>query len=111
MSCILKVVLIGNSGTGKSWLIGSYYGKNLAEIRETIGVHFQTQDFDIDGKKIKVQWWDTAGMERFNSLTSVYYRGADAVILVYDVTKYSTFARIKDHWMEEVTFKSVISIK
>ena len=104
MDCILKIVLVGEGGVGKSWLIGSYYNRDLSQIRSTLGVHFQTQDFDINGKEIRVQFWDTAGQERFSSLNSVYYRGAHAVVIAYDVTNYSSFVKIKERWMEEVVF-------
>ena len=79
-----KVIIAGSSGVGKSSVllrfVDNIYSKNLLS---TIGVDFKFKTFDIKGKKIKMQIWDTAGSENFRSIISAYYRGADAVVLVF----------------------------
>ncbi|KAM6575368.1 hypothetical protein CsatA_023695 [Cannabis sativa] len=72
--------------------------------KATIGVEFQTQVVDIDGKEIKAQIWDTAGQERFRAVTSAYYRGAVGALVVYDITRKSTFESVK-RWLDELTSK------
>ncbi|KAE9551841.1 hypothetical protein FO519_004942 [Halicephalobus sp. NKZ332] len=100
MTEILKLVLVGESGVGKSWLFGSFFGNGLSEI--TIGYEFKVQLFEIKGRTIGVNIWDTAGTERFRSLTAAYYRGANAVACVYDITRYDSFSQIKKFWIDEV---------
>jgi small GTP-binding protein len=87
-----KVVLVGDSGVGKSNII-SKFTKNefIMESKTTIGVEFATKIVNIDEKSIKVQIWDTAGQERYRSMASAYYRGAVGALLVYDITRASSF--------------------
>ncbi|KAF2292532.1 hypothetical protein GH714_025257 [Hevea brasiliensis] len=70
--------------------------------KATIGVEFQTQVVDIDGKQIKAQIWDTAGQERFRAVTSAYYRGAVGVLIVYDITRRTSFDSVK-RWLDELS--------
>ncbi|XP_030960883.1 ras-related protein RABA5e-like [Quercus lobata] len=80
---LLKTVLVGDSAVGKSNLLSRFARNSKA----TIGVKFQTQAVEIDGKEVKAQIWDTAGQERFRAVTSAYYRGAVGALIVYDITR------------------------
>ncbi|WOL09902.1 ras-related protein RABC2a-like [Canna indica] len=98
-----KVLLIGDSGVGKSSLLVSFISNHVGEdLSPTIGVDFKIKHLTIDGKKLKLTIWDTAGQERFRTLTSSYYRGSQGIILVYDVTKRETFTNLSDVWVQEV---------
>jgi len=94
---VFKILLIGDAGVGKSSILlqftDGYFNENL---QSTIGVDFKVKVMDAaspDGKskRVKVTIWDTAGQERFRTLTSSYYRGAQGIILVYDVARKETF--------------------
>jgi Ras-related protein Rab-11A len=109
---LFKVVLIGDSAVGKSNLL-SRYARNEFNLnsKATIGVEFQTQCCEIDGKEIKAQIWDTAGQERFRAVTSAYYRGAVGALVVYDITRRSTYEAVTK-WLEELRSKlSIFSLK
>ncbi|CAF0922200.1 unnamed protein product [Brachionus calyciflorus] len=99
---LYKVVLIGDSGVGKSNLL-TRFTKNEFNFKSTstIGVEFSTRTVSIQNKKIKAQVWDTAGQERFRSITSAFYRGAVAALLVYDITKRESFENV-DKWYKEL---------
>jgi Ras-related protein Rab-18 len=103
-----KILLIGDSGTGKSSLLLRFTDDTFLqdEMSATIGVDFKVQYLDIpqddSSTKIKLTIWDTAGQERFRTLTSSYYRGAHGVILVYDVTDRETFTNLKEIWIQEL---------
>lgn len=100
---LLKIVLIGDSAVGKSNLL-SRFARNEFDTnsKATIGVEFQTQAVEIDGKEVKAQIWDTAGQERFRAVTSAYYRGAVGALIVYDITRTTTFDSVK-RWLDELT--------
>jgi len=99
---ILKVVLIGDSGVGKSNLLSRYTRNEFnIESKSTIGVEFATRSITIDGKQVKAQIWDTAGQERFRAITNTYYRGAVGALLVYDVSKLSTYEHVSQ-WLKEL---------
>ncbi|KAF2292537.1 hypothetical protein P3X46_017974 [Hevea brasiliensis] len=100
---LFKIVLIGDSAVGKSNLL-SRFARNEFDnnSKATIGVEFQTQVVDIDGKQIKAQIWDTAGQERFRAVTSAYYRGAVGVLIVYDITRRTSFDSVK-RWLDELS--------
>ena len=99
---LFKVVIIGDSAVGKSNLL-SRYARNEFNInsKATIGVEFQTQCLEIDGKEVKAQIWDTAGQERFRAVTSAYYRGALGALVVYDISRRTTFDSV-ERWLEEL---------
>ncbi|CAA7405009.1 unnamed protein product [Spirodela intermedia] len=99
---LFKVVIIGDSAVGKSNLL-SRYARNEFNInsKATIGVEFQTQCMDIDGKEVKAQIWDTAGQERFRAVTSAYYRGAFGALIVYDISRRTTFDSV-ERWLQEL---------
>jgi Ras-related protein Rab-1A len=98
-----KVIIAGSSGVGKSSLllrfVDNYFSENLLS---TIGVDFKFKTFDIRGKKIKMQIWDTAGSEAFRSIVSAYYRGANAVVLVYAIDDKVSFQEMTNFWIQEV---------
>lgn len=104
---VFKILLIGDAGVGKSSILlqftDGYFNDNL---QSTIGVDFKVKVMDAAGpdgrtKRVKVTIWDTAGQERFRTLTSSYYRGAQGIILVYDVTRKETFDSLS-MWLQEV---------
>ncbi|XP_057307308.1 ras-related protein Rab-18-like [Hydractinia symbiolongicarpus] len=97
----LKILIIGESGVGKSSLLLRFTDDTFdPDIGATIGVDFKVKTIDIDGNKMKLALWDTAGQERFRTLTPSYYRGAQGVILVYDVSVAQTFEKLED-WLTE----------
>ncbi|KAK3096120.1 hypothetical protein FSP39_023427 [Pinctada imbricata] len=99
---LTKVVLVGDSGVGKTNLLSRFTRNYFSlETRTTIGVEFATRSLHIDGKEIKAQIWDTAGQDRFMSITKAYYRHAVGALLVYDITKYQTFQNL-ERWIEEL---------
>ncbi|KAL4630937.1 ras-related protein Rab-18 [Arapaima gigas] len=98
----LKILIIGESGVGKSSLLLRFTDDTFdPELAATIGVDFKVKTISVDGNKAKLAIWDTAGQERFRTLTPSYYRGAQGVILVYDVTRRDTFAKL-DNWLNEL---------
>ncbi|KAM7522143.1 hypothetical protein LguiA_012045 [Lonicera macranthoides] len=99
---LFKIVLIGDSGVGKSNILSRYTRNEFClESKSTIGVEFATKTLQVDGKTVKVQIWDTAGQERYRAITSAYYRGAVGAFLVYDITKRQTFENIQ-RWLREL---------
>ncbi|KAK9127557.1 hypothetical protein Syun_016354 [Stephania yunnanensis] len=101
-----KVLLIGDSGVGKSSLLVSFVNASTENLPPTIGVDFKIKLLTVDGKKVKLTIWDTAGQEKFRTLTSSYYRGAQGIILVYDVTRRETFANLSTVWAKEIELYS-----
>lgn len=98
---LLKLLLIGDSGVGKSSLLLRFTeDKYDAQILSTIGVDFRVRFLTVDGVRLKLAIWDTAGQERFRTLTASYYRGAQGIILVYDVGCRETFDNVS-HWIQE----------
>jgi len=99
---LFKLVLIGDSGVGKSCLLLRFADDNFTDSYiSTIGVDFRFRTVTIDKKTVKLQIWDTAGQERFRTITSAYYRGADGIIMVYDVTSQESFDHVEE-WLSEV---------
>ncbi|KAF0042319.1 hypothetical protein F2P81_005851 [Scophthalmus maximus] len=99
---ILTVVLIGDSGVGKSNLLSRFTRNEFnLESKSTIGVEFATRSIQVDGKTIKAQIWDTAGQERYRAITSAYYRGAVGALLVYDIAKHLTYENV-ERWLKEL---------
>ena len=103
----IKLVLLGESAVGKTALSLRFAEEQFNEFQQfretqpTIGVAFLTKTVSLDDKKIKFEIWDTAGQERFHSIAPLYYRGAQAAIVVYDITKEDTFERAKT-WVKEL---------
>ncbi|KAF8554316.1 ras-domain-containing protein [Imleria badia] len=93
---LIKLVLTGDSGVGKSSLLHRFCDDAwTSSITATIGVDFKVRIIEVDGKRIKLQIWDTSGRERFRTLTAAYYRGAMGILLVYDVTDEQSFSNIR----------------
>ncbi|XP_019436556.1 PREDICTED: ras-related protein Rab7-like isoform X2 [Lupinus angustifolius] len=98
---LLKVIVLGDSGVGKTSLMNQYvYKKFSQQYKATIGADFVTRELQIDGKLITLQIWDTAGQERFQSLGPAFYRGADCCVLVYDININKSFDKI-NNWHDE----------
>ncbi|VWU52803.1 ras-related protein Rab-1A [Hepatocystis sp. ex Piliocolobus tephrosceles] len=99
---LYKIILIGDSGVGKSCILLRFSDDHFTESYiTTIGVDFRFRTIKVDDKIIKLQIWDTAGQERFRTITSAYYRGADGIIIIYDCTDKNSFLHIND-WMGEI---------
>merc|ERR1712216_116729 len=99
---LFKLLLIGDSGVGKSCLLLRFADDTYTESYiSTIGVDFKIRTVDLDGKTIKLQIWDAAGEERFRTITSSYHRGAHGIIVVYDVTDMDSFNNVKQ-WLNEI---------
>jgi len=93
---LIKLLLIGDSGVGKSCLLLRFCDDAWTpSFITTIGIDFKIRTIEVDGKRIKLQIWDTAGQERFRTITTAYYRGAMGILLVYDVTDEKSFNNIR----------------
>nr|XP_002128785.1 ras-related protein RABA2a-like [Ciona intestinalis] len=99
---LIKVVVVGDSGVGKSQLVARFTRNEFStNSRQTIGVEFATKTIKVESRSICAQLWDTAGEERYRALASAYYRGAVGVLLVYDVTNMKSYQNIA-HWLSEI---------
>ena len=100
--CQFKLVLLGESAVGKSSLVIRFVKGQFHEYNEsTIGAAFLTQTVQLDDATVKFEIWDTAGQERYRSLAPMYYRGAQAAVVVYDICSQDTFERAKT-WVKEL---------
>ncbi|XP_046857709.1 ras-related protein ORAB-1-like [Xenia sp. Carnegie-2017] len=100
---LFKLLLIGDSGVGKSCILLRFADDTFSESYiSTIGVDFKIRTLTLNNKQIKLQIWDSAGQERFRTLTTAYYRSAHGIILVYDVNDRETFIHI-ENWLQEVS--------
>uniref|UniRef100_A0A914DFB4 Rab7 n=1 Tax=Acrobeloides nanus TaxID=290746 RepID=A0A914DFB4_9BILA len=98
---LLKVILLGDMGVGKTSLMNQYVNKLFSnQYKPTLGADLLTKDIKIDDRLVTMQVWDTAGQERFQALGSAFYRGADCCVLVYDVTDARSFQCL-DMWRGE----------
>ena len=100
-----KVVLIGESGVGKTSIIQRYINNTFTPgISTTGGANFttKTMKFEEEKQKIKFEIWDTAGQEKFRSLAKVFYKNAAVCILVYDITRNESFEELENFWIEEI---------
>ncbi|KAL8643187.1 MAG: hypothetical protein Q9228_000172 [Teloschistes exilis] len=98
---LLKVIILGDSGVGKTSLMNQYVNKKFsASYKATIGADFLTKEVLVDDRVVTMQLWDTAGQERFQSLGVAFYRGADCCVLVYDVNNSKSFDTL-DSWRDE----------
>jgi small GTP-binding protein len=99
---IYKIVLIGDSGVGKSNILSRYLSDSFSfDSKATVGVEFGSKNIKIEEDIIKVQIWDTAGQERYKSITNAYYKGAKGALLVFDLTRKSSFDSI-DKWVTDL---------
>ena len=113
MDCVYKVLLLGDSTVGKTCILLKYTDKIFQETHMmTIGLDYRLKVMQLQsGKEVKLQIWDTAGQDRFRSITKNYYKGSHGIILIYDVTSLKTFENVKS-WVsqihEEISDKVVI---
>jgi small GTP-binding protein len=99
---LFKIVLIGDAGVGKTSIVRRYTDGVFSSAGiPTIGVDFCIKTIKIGQDSVKLQIWDTAGQERFRTITQSYYRSADAIVLVFDVSSIATFNNLSD-WLSEV---------
>ena len=103
-----KIVLIGESGVGKTSIINQYIEESFKEDQETsAGASFSTKKINLkNGNQITLEIWDTAGQEKFRALTQLFYKEASAAILVYDITRRDSFKQIQEYWINQVKEKS-----
>ncbi|KAI8091076.1 small GTPase superfamily [Gilbertella persicaria] len=98
---LLKVIILGDSGVGKTSLMNQYVNKKFSgQYKATIGADFLTKEVTLDDKVVTMQIWDTAGQERFQSLGVAFYRGADCCVLVYDVNNNKSYESL-GQWHDE----------
>jgi Ras-related protein Rab-8A len=99
---LLKLLLIGDSGVGKSNILLRYSDDSFtSSFITTIGIDFKIKNMTIADSKVKLQIWDTAGQERFRTITTAYYRGAMGILVVYDVTNEETFENVHN-WLRQI---------
>jgi len=99
---LIKLLLIGDSGVGKSCLLLRFTEDTFTpSFITTIGIDFKIRTVQMDGKRVNLQIWDTAGQERFRTITTAYYRGAMGILLVYDVTDDKSFNNIRN-WFKSI---------
>jgi len=107
----LKLIVIGDSGVGKTNIISRYVSNTFSnDSKATVGVEFFTKPFRVNNDIVKLEIWDTAGQERYKSITSAYYKGSRGALLVYDITRPSTFEDV-EKWMTEIKEKVRGSLK
>ena len=107
----LKVVVVGDSGVGKTNLIKRFVTNTFsANSKATVGVEFISKSYRINDQVFKIEIWDTAGQERYKSITAAYYKGAKGALIVYDTTQKTSFENI-DKWMSEIKEKSSKDMK
>jgi small GTP-binding protein len=98
----LKIIILGSTKVGKTCLINQYFNKEFNDNPiSTIGIDLQSKYFKFDNDIVKINFIDTAGQERFDSISSNYLKNVDGVLLVYDITNYDTFKKI-DYWNNQI---------
>jgi len=98
---LFKYIIVGDTAVGKSCLLLQFTDKRFQPQHDlTIGVEFGSRTINIDSNQVKLQIWDTAGQEKFRSITRSYYRGAAGALLVYDITRRETFEHLSS-WLED----------
>jgi small GTP-binding protein len=99
----VKILLLGDSGVGKTCLLKRYKDNNYKHnFISTVGIDYKVHYTNIDNKRVKCQIWDTAGQERFHVITRAYYKGSHGIVLVFDITEKSTFTNI-EYWMKNIS--------
>ena len=102
---MIKVILIGDSGVGKTNIMSKFLKNQfLEDSKATVGVEFGSKLFIQQGHKIKAQIWDTAGQEKYKAITSAYYKGSKGALVIYDITQKETFANI-EKWVNDLKCK------
>ena len=101
-SMTFKILILGESGVGKTLLLRRFVeNKFLKNHLATVGIDFKTKTLNINNQEIKLKIWDTIGQERICNITTQYYKGADGIVLVYDVANEASYEKIRD-WMEQI---------
>jgi Ras-related protein Rab-1A len=109
---LFKILLIGDSSVGKTSILLRYTdNKFIGEFQATIGVDFKVATKNIDNKVLKLQLWDTAGQDRFKNIVSTYYRGAQGIFIVFDVTNRVSFTNVSKWYQETINFLPETTIK
>jgi Ras-related protein Rab-1A len=99
---LFKILVIGESGVGKSALLLRFAENTFSEtFMSTVGVDFKIKKVNVRDKVLKLQIWDTAGQERFRTIMASFYRGAHGILLVFDVTDPGSFLKVK-YWLEQI---------
>ena len=108
---LFKLIVIGDAGVGKTHFIHKFVDNIFGDFPiSNICVDFHTKIFEFDDNKVKLQIWDTAGQERFRTLTSSYYRGADGILLFYDISNLESFKNI-ERWLHDIKQNTTDNIK
>lgn len=108
---LFKLLIIGESGVGKTCLLLRFADDTYTPSHlPTIGIDFKIKVVNIDGRIVKLQIWDTAGQDRFKTITKTYYKGAHGVILTYDVTDLRSFKGIKN-WMKQIDDNASLDVR
>ena len=97
-----KTIIVGDSGVGKTTIIGRYINKFNSNEKSTIGASFTNKLENVNGKQLLFEIWDTAGQERFRSINNIFYQDAYICIMVYDITNRKTFENLKEYWYNAV---------
>ena len=97
-----KIILVGESGVGKTSIISCYLDNYQGKVESTLGAYFSNKTIIVDGFQINLEIWDTAGQEQYRSINNLFYRDAHICLLVYDITNKPSFNNIKDYWYESV---------
>ena len=99
---MVKVIIIGDSGVGKTNIMSKFLkNKFMEESKATVGVEFGSKLFDLNGHKIRAQIWDTAGQEKYKSITGAYFKGSKGALVVYDITQKSTYESL-EKWVNDL---------
>ena len=105
-----KIILVGESGVGKTSIISRYLNRFQEKTELTLGAYFSNKIIIVDDYKINLEIWDTAGQEQYRSINSIFYKDAYICLMVYDITNKSTFNCIKDYWYEAVSENGMLGI-
>ena len=107
---LFRIIIVGDSGVGKSCILKRFVANTFTEEHQvTIGVEFATKAIELNNHQVKLQIWDTAGQEGYRSITRSFYRNADGVILVYDISSKKSFESC-EFWMTEIRNNSASDI-
>lgn len=105
-----KVILVGESGVGKTSIISRFINKYEEKAESTLSSYFTNKTIIVDGYKLNLEIWDTAGQEIYRAVTSLFYKDAYICLLVYDITNKTTFNSIRDYWYENVVSNGMAGI-
>ena len=105
-----KILTLGESGVGKTCILKRYVDNTFMKTHlATIGIDFKSKIVNIDNKIIKIKVWDTAGQDRFRNITSQYYKGADGIVLVFDITDKESFKQV-DYWINQISNSGICMV-